>query len=334
VFTRPDDLSDVSLVSHLFDSYGIAADAVEYVAVGFGSHHWSVIEDQVRWFVTVDDLDAKKHSVDDRRDSVFQRLRAALSAARVVADHGLDFVVAPIRAVDKAVVGRLGDRYGVAVYPFLDGTSYAYGDFRAVTHRDAVLGMVARLHDIADPATTGALPDDFVIPLRQDLSVAIDRLGQRWDSGPYGEHARVLLDRHAIGVERLLEHYDRIAARLAERPERRVLTHGEPHPANTVMTGDGWLLVDWDTTMIAPPERDLWMIATADASVVDAYAALTERPVINEGLDCYRLRWDLSEICGYIALLHDTHDDTTDIRESWRNLQHYLDPATRWPHRA
>jgi Phosphotransferase enzyme family len=332
VLTRPGDVSDVMLASHLVELWGLAADAVEYLAVGFGSHHWLVIEDERRWFVTVDDLDAKKHSVDDRRDAVFQRLRAALSAARVAADRGLDFVVAPIRAADDDVVGRIDDRYAAAVYPFLDGTTYRYGDFRTVAHRDAVLGMVARLHDVADPATTGALSDDLVIPRREDLSVAIGALGERWDSGPYGELARALLDRHASGVERLLQHYDRIAAGPAQRPERMVLTHGEPHPANTVMIDGDWQLVDWDTTMIAAPERDLWMIAKANASVVDAYEALTERAVTQDGLDCYGLWWDLSEICGYIALLHDVHDDTEDIRASWTNLQHFLNPTARWPH--
>jgi spectinomycin phosphotransferase/16S rRNA (guanine(1405)-N(7))-methyltransferase len=334
VFTRPGDLSDGMLASQLADSWGITADAVEYVAVGFGSHHWSIIEGERRWFVSVDDLDAKKRRVDDRRDVVFQRLRAALSAARVAADCGLDFVAAPIRAADDAVVARVNERYAAAVYPFLGGTCYPFGDFETVAHRDAVLGMVVRLHDVADPATTGALADDLVVPRRDDLTVAIGELGQRWDSGPYGELARDLLDHHASTVERLLERYDRIAAGVAQRPERMVLSHGEPHAANTVMTGDGWRLVDWDTTMIAAPERDLWMMAKADASVIDAYEAMTERTVIRDGLDCYRLWWDLSEICGYIALLHDAHDDTEDVRESWRNLQHFLNPTARLPHLA
>ncbi len=327
MFTRPGDLSDVMLASHLADTWGIAADAVEYVAVGFGSHHWSIIDGEQRWFVSVDDLDAKRHFSNDQRDAAFQRLRAALSAARVAADRGLDFVVAPMRAANEAVVARVNDRYAAALYPFLDGTSYPFGDFRTVAHRDAVLGMVARLHDVADPATTGALPDDLVVPRRDDLSVAIDELGQHWDSGPYGELARELLDRHATDVERLLDQYDRIAAGLVQRPERMVLSHGEPHAANTVMTGDGWRLVDWDTTMIAAPERDLWMMAKADDSVIDAYEAITERNVIQDGLDGYRLWWDLSEICGYIALLRDQHDDTDDVRESWSNLQHCFRPT-------
>ena len=64
----------------------------------------------------------------------------------------------------------------------------------------------------------------------------------------------------------------------------------------------------------------------ADASVVDSYEATTGWEVLQDVLDCYRLWWDLSEICGYVTLLRDTHDGTDDIRESWKNLQHFLDP--------
>jgi len=40
---------------------------------------------------------------------------------------------------------------------------------------------------------------------------------------------------------------------------------------------------------------------------------------------------DLAEIGGYLSWFHDAHDDTADTSESWKNLQHFLRPAERWP---
>jgi spectinomycin phosphotransferase len=331
VFTRPRDLTDDTLARLLADGWAIATASLEYAAVGFGSHHWSVDAGDQRWFVTVDDLDAKKRCADDSREVAFERLRDALSAAHFAADRGLEFVVAPLAATDGTVLWRVADRYAVAVYPYLDGTSYPYGAFPSDDHRRAVLSMLARLHDVADRAATGAQTDDLVVPRSRDLITAIDELDERWDAGPYGEPARRLLVRHASAVERLFEHYDDLAETIAGHPESMVLTHGEPHPANTLRTAHGWLLVDWDTTLIASPERDLWAMASGDAAVVNAYQAMTGREVRQVGLDCYRLWWDLAEICWYIALLRDLHTDDTDVRESWHNLQHYLDPPARWP---
>jgi hypothetical protein len=111
-----------------------------------------------------------------------------------------------------------------------------------------------------------------------------------------------------------------------------VLTHGEPHPANTIITTEGLVLIDWDTALLVPPERDLWTVAGNDASVLEAYTAATGRPVIDEVLTCYRLSWDINEIALYVALLRNQHTDTADTAESWRNLQHFLRPEARWPH--
>jgi aminoglycoside phosphotransferase (APT) family kinase protein len=52
------------------------------------------------------------------------------------------------------------------------------------------------------------------------------------------------------------------------KPDRlsdEVLTHGEPHPGNLIQVGSRWMLVDWDTTLVAPPERDLWLLDPAMA---------------------------------------------------------------------
>jgi len=67
---------------------------------------------------------------------------------------------------------------------------------------------------------------------------------------------------------RLLDRYDVLANAARRRPERAVLTHGEPHPGNTMLTAGGWRLIDWDTVLIAPPERDLWDLDPGDGSLL------------------------------------------------------------------
>ncbi len=108
-----------------------------------------------------------------------------------------------------------------------------------------------------------------------------------------------------------------------------VLTHGEPHVENVLVTPTGMRLIDWDTTLIAPPERDLWMLDPGDGTVIASYVGATGTPVLPSMLDLYRLRWDLSEIAIYIARFREPHGDDADTAECWKNLQLFLDP-TRW----
>lgn len=109
------------------------------------------------------------------------------------------------------------------------------------------------------------------------------------------------------------------------------ITHGEPHAANTIVTATGRVLIDWDTALIAPPERDLWMVLDRDAATSATYEAITGVRPCAPLLDMYRMLWDLMEIAGYTTFFRASHTDTADATESWKNLNEYLDISRRWP---
>ncbi|MGI9005861.1 MAG: phosphotransferase family protein [Streptosporangiaceae bacterium] len=155
--------------------------------------------------------------------------------------------------------------------------------------------------------------------------------GEPWRTGRYGEPARALLARHAAGVTALMTAYGKLADDARSRPERSVVTHGEPDPRNVLKTPAGFVIVDWDFVQLAPPERDLWDLAETDRSVLAAYTEATGITIDSGALDLFRMRYDLSEIAEYIELFRGAHDDTEDTAESWKNLEYYLRPPERWP---
>ena len=110
-----------------------------------------------------------------------------------------------------------------------------------------------------------------------------------------------------------------------------VITHGEPDAANTLKTRAGLLFVDWESALLAPPERDLWALAESDPGLLDAYSAATGTAIDTDALTLHRLWYDLAEISGYIRWFRRAHDDTADAAEGWQNLQLFLRPAQRWP---
>ncbi len=122
-----------------------------------------------------------------------------------------------------------------------------------------------------------------------------------------------------------MERYDGLAAASAGRPERMVLTHGEPHAGNTLVTSDGVALIDWDTVLIAEPERDLWSLADEDPSTLDDYAARRDVTPLRESIELYRLQWNLNEVAGYVDLFRQPHRETADTRVAWEALTHCLD---------
>ncbi len=331
MFTRPADLADDSLRDVLHDDWGFCATSLTYQAVGFGSHHWLAADARGgRLFVTVDDLADKLRSPDDTTDAAFARLECAFTTALSLRqDAGLTFVVAPIPTGAGLALSRLRPRYSVAVHPHVEGRPTGRdGAFATPADRREVLDLLTALHAAhAQPPRA----DDFAVPLIADLAAAISRTGAPWRAGPYGMGARDLLAAHATDLTMLLAAYSDLVNRVAARPDRMVITHGEPHSGNVLRTPAGLVLVDWDTVLLAPPERDLWALAETDSSIPAAYAAATGVTIDDDALSLYRLWYDLAEIAEYISLFQRSHGDTADTAEAWRNLRQFLRPAERWP---
>lgn len=324
MFTRPSDITDANLDAVLHAQWGFHSVALDYVAVGFGSHHWRAATAAGDWFVTVDDLVAKRQHGNETLATTHDRLFAALETARTLLDAGFEFVVAPVLTTDGRVAAELDQRYVVAVYPLLHGQTFGYGDYTDDTHCGAVLDNLARLHLAPESCRRWALTDTLAIPRRDDLFAGLAQLDRDWESGPFAEPCRQLLAEHADAVVTAFAQFDELASHVGARPDRFVVTHGEPHRANTIVTERGVLLIDWDTTLIAPPERDLWQLVGHDRSVAARYESLTDTPVDNEAIELYRRTWDLAEVATYVSDFRQPHAATEDMTESWQNLQYYL----------
>jgi len=179
VLTAPDDLSDDALRHVLQTKWGMTVRSIDFRAVGFGSHHWDVVDAEgVRHFVTVDDLDTKKQSREDSREAAFGRLRTALTGAGDVRRAGAPFVVAPTAAGGgQPVVGAAG-RYAVAVYPFVDGHHYRWGDTLTPAHRRGLLDLIVSLHALPVTVLGTRLRDLFDIAHRHELEASLGDDGQ------------------------------------------------------------------------------------------------------------------------------------------------------------
>ncbi len=321
MLTPPDGLPETVLVSALAHGWGMTVTSMEYRAVGWGSHHWEVADAaSTRWFVAVDELENKRLSAGEPLAAGFARLRSALAAAMDLRACGAAFVVAPVPARDGGPLMRVGGRFGVAVYPFAAGQSFDGGEFSSPAHRLSVLGLLVDTHTAPAAASRRALADDFAVPYRDELEAACAPAGEVADCGPYARPVSLLARQHAAPLQRLLARYDALVLAARAQGARTVLTHGEPHPGNTMLTADGWVLIDWDTALVAPPERDLWDLDPGDGSLLEAYASATGTRLRPSLLDLYRLRWDLADIAVDVSRFRRPHTGSIDDDKSWELL--------------
>jgi len=331
VRTPPVGLAPERLAEALAAGWRLEIAAMQYVPEGAGSYHWKLTDANGRpHFVTVDDLDSKDW-FGHVRETVFEGLRRALdTAAALRHEVGLEFVVAPVAARDGEFLRRVDDRYTVSVFPFLTGRSYPFGGYADGRLRDEAMDMIAALHE-----STAVVQDRAPCHVpsyagRDDLGAFLLDPDRPWDGGPYSEPAHRLLMTNAANLAELAAGFDRLVDSTATARAHPVITHGEPHHAN-VMSVDGRLvLIDWDTVAMAPPERDVSLIATSRNEGIDRYEQTVGRALDRRVITLYRLRWYLDDIAGAIRLFSKRHGDTADTLRSLDALAPDLEQLPEW----
>jgi hypothetical protein len=328
VLTEPRDLDRSELEQVLEDRWGLRDPQLDYLPVGFGSHHWRAIDSGgTRRFVTVDDLEADFRDVPDS-DSAFAALDRAFRTAAALRDNAaLEFVLAPLFDRGGAIILRLSNRYAITVSPLIEGASSKYGPYESSDDRRTMGAVLGRLHAATRQAAT-ELPrrEDLALPSREVLVEALHDLDRYWDSGPFAEPTRKLLQVNVHELDRRLREYDELAGHVGESSESWVITHGEPHRANVIRDPQaGVYLVDWDTTLIAPRERDLQMVLDQDLTGWDEYREHAGVASLNhEAIQLYRWWWELADISVFVAGFRRPHERTEDTAASWEILANNL----------
>ncbi len=104
----------------------------------------------------------------ESREAAFGRLRASLAAARALRDGGCAFVVAPVPALDGEPLVRADHQFSVALYPFVHGQSFAWGQFTGPAHRRGLLDLILGVHTA--PGAASGWPRPMISPSRYGTS--------------------------------------------------------------------------------------------------------------------------------------------------------------------
>lgn len=302
----------------------LSPDRVAYEAAGHGSHNWTVqAVDGVRWFIKAD------------RSPCAARTAAYLTAAQLHAG-GLDFVHAAIPDRFGELRRRVG-AWEISVFPFIDGHN---PDFTDNTQRAQIAAVIGQLHH---PQPTAIIaprwtPGHEKAELIEFLDSELDR---PWNDGPYAARAHALVRASEPGIRELLNLHDRLTDRLNQSDQPWVITHGEPHGGNTMIDTHGDVhLIDCDDMMLAPAERDLWLLLhvfhqrpfiTGTSGILAAYhrtQGLSEPRRF--AIELMRADWHLMEISSYSRAFSQPHAKSEDLAAHWQALNTYLPVEQNW----
>ncbi|AYF30283.1 aminoglycoside phosphotransferase [Micromonospora tulbaghiae] len=283
------DIDERTLAAEVAAAWSVHVTELAFMPVGLDGHAWAY---------RVETSDGRRCFLKVRRGDFAP---AAVLLPRFLRAQGLRQVVAPLDLPEGGAGRGFGD-YRLLLYPFHDGGSLwgrgltdcqwiEYGEF------------LGRLHRVTPSAEVTA-----VLPAETYRSSAGERLRTLGGQAATSEVLDDFWDRYGAALHRLAETVDELASRVTRG--RHVICHADIHPGNLIADGDGPLhVVDWDAPILAPRERDLMFVYSADFGdhpingrraelFREGYGALEPDPVL---LSYYRSERRLDDVAVFLG---------------------------------
>jgi spectinomycin phosphotransferase len=320
---RP-DIPDDAILTGLRDHYGLNAARIEFLPLG----------------ADVNTAVFRADAVDDT--AYFVRLRGgsfddlSIHVPKWLHDHGLTAIIPPLEAHNGALWADLGG-YKLAVFPFIAGDD-AYTVDLLDRHWIDLGGAVRALHMAQlPPAVIDRLPrESYRDDWRRQVEAFQQMTEDRAFADPIAAQMAAFVRGQRAVIDDLVRRARDRAAQLQAGDVPLVLCHGDLHAGNVLIDRQQRLyVVDWDTLILAPKERDL--MAPGGGLFASRRAPEAEEHLFYRGYGpveidraalvyyrCERIVQDIAAYCQEILL---TEGDGADRRSGLRQLMNQFAPG-------
>jgi len=221
------------LLDFIQQYYGLEAVGIAPAKRGFYGETWRLDTADGSFFLKLVYVAAHKLTY-ERSFPVIEHLH----------DHGIDF----ISRIAKTKDGRLSTQFdgaALGVFGWIDGETIETDATKIPEYQ-----MLAKIYQV--PAHGVSIP-------REDFSGKIaGEFFAKWNALK-GEDVLSLLGKNRVKLEHRAARLEYFAALCRNDTAGFVITHGDAG-GNLIVNGGRHFIVDWDDPLLAPPERDAWVM--------------------------------------------------------------------------
>jgi spectinomycin phosphotransferase len=182
---------------------------------------------------------------------------------------GMQQIIPPIKTIHGHSILHIGD-FCLMIYPFIEGVN---GFSHKLTDKQwMTLGKALRqVHDFD-------VPTSLLKHIRQET------YSPKWRQTVRSLYAHIqdepichdvialkflnFMKEHRLVIQRLVDRAEQLCHTIKEQPAKFVLCHSDIHGGNVLIKGSDIIyIVDWDSPILAPKERDLMFIGGGIANV-------------------------------------------------------------------
>jgi spectinomycin phosphotransferase len=241
------DISEPLMTACLLDHYGLAAARIVFLPIGNDENtavFRLVADDGAPYFLKV-------------RRGDFDETSATLP--KFLSDQGIKQIIAPIETMQQQLWASFS-RYKLMLYPFVEGRT---GFDTELSDRNWIdLGRALRaIHEATlPPAIKRQLRKETYSSLwRNIVRTLLESEIRPVDAAT--ERLSIFVRTRREEIVGLVDRAQELAPAAQNNASALVLCHGDIHGRNVLIDSSGVLhIVDWDTAVLAPKERDLMFI--------------------------------------------------------------------------
>ncbi len=245
------DLQEKDIITCLQHEYGLGVETISFLPLGADQNtavYRVSAEDEREYF-----LKLRKGDLD----------KAVFSVPNYLSGLGLRQVIPALTTRTGQVWAPL-DPFKAVLYPFVEGRN---GFDEKMTERQWVeFGQALRsIHTAIVPSevTSGLRREAFSSHWRAMVRSHLALIGKKKMGNPLAAEMAAFLQTKREETLDLVHRTERLALALQEQPPDFLLCHGDIHGWNLLIDDHGRLyIVDWDTLLFAPKERDLMFIGS------------------------------------------------------------------------
>ena len=303
------DLRDEKIISCLRDAYGIDVATIAFLPLGadFNTAVYRVTtSNQMDYFLKL-------------RSGEF--LEASVSVPKYLADLGIKQVISALATKTGQLWSPLG-AFKAILYPYVEGRNGV--EAKLSEDQWAQFGAaIKRLHstDIPSSITNGVPRETFSSKWRETVKSFLGRIENEVFEEPVAVKMALFLKSKNAEILKIIERAEDLAITIQKQPLEYILCHADIHGWNLIVDKENALyIVDWDTLIFAPKERDLMFVGagiwdsglTASEEESLFYQGYTQTKINQDVLAYYRFEriiQDIGDYCEYIFLSDEGGED-------------------------
>lgn len=243
------DLEDHLIIHCLQEEYGLRAAEISFLPLGADLNtavYRAVSEERMAYFVKL-------------RSGAFNE--AAVAVPNYLSQLGVRPIIPPLTTMSGKLWAKL-EGFHLILYPFVEGLN---GFERNLTRQQWIEfgAALKRFHRADIPrALTDKVPTETFSPqYREAVKLVLTQINEKTFTEPVAAEMAAFLKTKSTQIGDLVNRTEVYARILQNQHSRFILCHGDIHAWNLLVTdSDSFYMVDWDTLIFAPKERDLMFI--------------------------------------------------------------------------